>query len=266
MIQIHFAGWFECRLSTDPDPTDEPRGVSGWTFALVGEPDLDRIIRTQPDGTVGREFGPPIGVKVTKVEVDRAETRNHPLLGAPVELLDSPTFEGRNGLASEDQVEPIFPFHIRIAHKGFVVQREFRELSTGDWKFELSAGPSVDFGVLDEAGIGDPDAWLPRRIQQITDALAATDDELKKVQYRARLEQIEARRPNPANPPLFAGMGHRYVLDGPWVTVKRRPGQKKVELPDTGPWLFQGWVGAWDGDTMCGYFKGSLLCSTTPQD
>ena len=58
MIEIHFEGWFECRLATDPDPTDEPRGVSGWTYALAGEPDLDRIIRTQPMGTVSRRFGP----------------------------------------------------------------------------------------------------------------------------------------------------------------------------------------------------------------
>src|SRR5512133_460655 len=45
MLSLHFAGWFQCRLATDPDPADEPRGVSGFTFAYPGEPDLDRVIR-----------------------------------------------------------------------------------------------------------------------------------------------------------------------------------------------------------------------------
>ena len=45
MIRINFGGWAQCRLATDPDPYDEPRGVSGYIRAFVGEPDLDRIIR-----------------------------------------------------------------------------------------------------------------------------------------------------------------------------------------------------------------------------
>lgn len=48
MIMMKFSGWFQCRLATDPDPSDEPRGVSGYMKALPGEPDLDRIIRFQP--------------------------------------------------------------------------------------------------------------------------------------------------------------------------------------------------------------------------
>ena len=48
MLRLRFGGWFQCRLATDPDPADEPRGVSGSIKALPGEPDLDRIIRLQP--------------------------------------------------------------------------------------------------------------------------------------------------------------------------------------------------------------------------
>ena len=33
-------GWFQCRLATDPDPYDEPRGVSGYVHAYLGEPTL----------------------------------------------------------------------------------------------------------------------------------------------------------------------------------------------------------------------------------
>ena len=47
VLQVHFEGYFLCRLTTDPDPTDEPRGVSGYTMALVHEAPLDQVIRTQ---------------------------------------------------------------------------------------------------------------------------------------------------------------------------------------------------------------------------
>ncbi len=47
MLSITFAGWAQCRLPTDPDPYDEPRGVSGYMYAYAGEPDLDRLIRFQ---------------------------------------------------------------------------------------------------------------------------------------------------------------------------------------------------------------------------
>ncbi len=41
-LVVRFRGWCTIRLPTDPDPSDEPRGASGYTFAFSGEPDLDR--------------------------------------------------------------------------------------------------------------------------------------------------------------------------------------------------------------------------------
>ena len=43
-LDVHFEGYFLCRLTTDPDPTDEPRGVSGYTLALAGETNLDNCV------------------------------------------------------------------------------------------------------------------------------------------------------------------------------------------------------------------------------
>ena len=65
-IWLKFNGWFQCRLATDPDPTDEPRGVSGYVRAVAGEPDLDRILRLQPP-VVQRSYCPQVGVKVRAV-------------------------------------------------------------------------------------------------------------------------------------------------------------------------------------------------------
>ena len=75
MLRLSFEGWFQCRLATDPDPPDEVRGVSGWTFAVAGEPDLDRVIRLQPAGTITRSGGPTVGVTVTKAERGRHRTQ-----------------------------------------------------------------------------------------------------------------------------------------------------------------------------------------------
>ena len=49
MLILNFEGYFQMRMATDPDPPDEPRGLSGYTFALAGEPDLDNLLHLQPD-------------------------------------------------------------------------------------------------------------------------------------------------------------------------------------------------------------------------
>jgi hypothetical protein len=92
MIAIRFAGRFQSRLATDPDPTDERRGVSGYIWAVAGEPDLDRIIRFQQP-TVERTYSPKVGVLVTEVVVDGTACADHVLLGASVNLLGGPKFE-----------------------------------------------------------------------------------------------------------------------------------------------------------------------------
>src|SRR4051794_3229551 len=64
-LVLAFEGWCSLRQPTDPDPFDEPRGVSGYSFAFAGEPDLDRVINLQPrPGGVYRSHGPELGVSV----------------------------------------------------------------------------------------------------------------------------------------------------------------------------------------------------------
>lgn len=46
-MQIYFNGFVTVRLSTDPDPSDEARGVSGYTYSVLGEPPLDQMIWSQ---------------------------------------------------------------------------------------------------------------------------------------------------------------------------------------------------------------------------
>jgi hypothetical protein len=123
MLTLNFEGWFQCRLATDPDPSDELRGVSGWTLAVAGEEDLDRVIRLQ-EPVSRRSHGPGVGVVVRIVTVDERHIPGHPLVGGQVELLDGPKFEGRNGIVAEDAAEGIDPFHLRITSGGVTLRRK----------------------------------------------------------------------------------------------------------------------------------------------
>lgn len=255
MIQLSFSGWFQCRLATDPDPTDEPRGVSGSTFALPGEPDLDRIIRTQPAGTTPRVPGPEIGVTVKAVAIDEAKATQHALLGAPVTLLSDAVFEGRNGFASEDTEEPIFPFHIRIEANGIRLEREFRELDTGEWRFQKSNGVERNVAAMRRAGIADPQAYVADRETALQKRLEQTTDPHMRLQLQERLRHLNDEGFGPV--PLFVGLRYRYRLEGPWFKVRDANGSLGGTI-DGSPWLLNAWAGCWDGEALCGFMEGDL--------
>lgn len=101
-LSISFDGYFQCRLATDPDPSNEQRGISGFTYSVAGETLLDPSIwcqakdieaaydkkdpafqdplRTNPQFDIKniREASPDyenynrrgIGIEVNKVEID----------------------------------------------------------------------------------------------------------------------------------------------------------------------------------------------------
>src|SRR5271165_5614653 len=112
-MTIHFEGFWQCRLSTDPDPTLEGRGTSGYTNALPGEGDFERVIRTQLDQIPIAEFRKPFppylpggverpfGVRATKVECAPTEAIAALLEGANLRLQNNPCFELRNQIVGD---------------------------------------------------------------------------------------------------------------------------------------------------------------------
>ncbi|MDF1699465.1 MAG: hypothetical protein P1U56_26670, partial [Saprospiraceae bacterium] len=129
---LFFKGWAQCRLATDPDPDYEPRGVSGYTFALPGEPDMDRIINFQQrKGVVNRSFGPAVGVKVTggyafkttgkegnvTFEAKKEITKGHPLFGAKIDLLGDPKFSSHNSILVYNGYGIVNPFRLEVSTK-----------------------------------------------------------------------------------------------------------------------------------------------------
>jgi hypothetical protein len=258
-VRLHFAGWFQCRLATDPDPCDEPRGVSGYAQALAGEPDLDRIIRLQPDGAVERSHCPRVGVTVRQVVLDGRNVPDHPLLGAAVELLDEAKFEGRNGIVAEDGFEPIVPVHLAIRKGPFRLQRTHLDEETFPYAELQASGvqPGVD-DIAQATGIWDLQAaWEARRVALERD-LQATDDPTTKVALTRRIQMLTAGRLSIF---FFSRMLYAFNLQGT-AHGSDTDGFLPAPPDSRAPWPVDFWLGGWDADAFCGFMKGAVSIET----
>jgi hypothetical protein len=255
MVWLHFAGWFQCRLATDPDPADEPRGVSGYAHAVAGEPDLDRIIRLQPSGTVQRSHTPAVGVSVRAVAVDSRHVPAHPLTGARVDLLESPRFEGRNGIVAEDGLEPIVPFVLEVAHERFRLER--RHADTELFPFDELKAAGVQPGlsaIADETGIYDLAAVWRERGGALERDLAASTDPVEQAALRKRIAVMRN-----AGLARFFGVRMLYGFRLLGAASVADPDGWLPAPPETRqPWPVDFWLGAWDADAFQGYMRGAV--------
>lgn len=140
-LVIDFSGWYQARLATGGDPFDDPRGVSGWQFALPGEPNLDRILRLQPSECFLRDaIHPRIAIGVTVRHADISGMPIDALVGASVELLDEPRFEGHNGVVALDGLEPIVPLRLHIAGGGWSIGGSSADQYVAPYNAQASLG------------------------------------------------------------------------------------------------------------------------------
>lgn len=260
MLVLAFEGWAQCRLATDPDPSDEPRGVSGWTFAVAGEPDLDRIIRFQPPGATQRPFCPDIGVSVRAVARDGAAVGDSPLLGARVMLLDDPVFDGRNGLAHEDQLEPIVPFHIRVEKDGIALDR-LHDDGAGAPAVTLpgQAGPPRPrtAQALGVATRDDMVRYRKARAERIREALRSVTDPTEEAALRKRLEVLGRGPRDITTASLGFALPYTISLAGSPGTVED-PGGALGAIDPRAPWAVRMLVGIYDSDALCTYIDGQI--------
>lgn len=276
-LVLSFGGWCQIRLATDPDPTDEPRGVSGYTFAFGNEPDLDRVLRFQPDpAAVRRPHPDPLGVFVQSAVRTDTNAQIPQLAGATVDLVDEPRLENRNWTLTQPGFEPIVPFHIRIAKDRFRIARDVPlnpqdptqpvwQASAGTLAAQAAAGIVLEPQTVGAAtGIWDPLAEAGTRIQALEEMRAAEHakrrpdpDEL--LILDARLGQLEEARQTQDRRIgvrtmierfTFALAGPARVADpGEWVGAK---------LHTRDEWSIEFWMGGWDADLLCCYVQGAL--------
>ena len=271
VLNVRFRGWFTVRLATDPDPTDEPRGASGWTFAFGHEPDLDRLVRFQPQEDRARlRPGAPWrwGVSVDEgyVASPTGGTRRIGLRGSKVRLFGEPRLEGRNQLLTQPGYEPIIPFDLGIELRGGGLLRRSAPLPSPTYQL------SAEMLALHGASGGDPDPltygactgiWdvaglLAERKQTLTKMLrGATGD--PRARLLGRIAELEIGINNPLDVRAFAHtMVERFsfALGGPSPTIPRRG--VLAGLDPFVAWDLQFLMTGFDADTLGAYVLGLL--------
>lgn len=286
-LVLQFSGWCLMRIPTDPDPTDEPRGASGYTFAFAGEPDLDRLIYLQPPDPKKippREFAPEVGVTVKSAKRcdPDGSTKDVPaLVGAKVDLLDGPMLENRNWTLTLPGYEPIVPFHLQVKTDSL---RIFRDAPVDPdqpdlpiWKVDQSkiiahgaAGMAWEPATVGRGtGIWDAQAFVARRCQQVSDYLQQLEkdhaDPVLIARARGRLAELQFAVQNPGDRRTLAKnfverfyfpmLGKDIHVDGPEADFG---GKLSVDSTLPFAWTVSWWLGAWDPDALCAFMEGSL--------
>lgn len=262
-ISIHFNGWFEARFATDPDPFDHPRGNDGWTFAVEGEPDFDRVIRFHNPVAV-RSRGPAAGVYVREVVKDAQVITGHPLVGAPVELLDDAKFEGHNGLIAGAGREPVFPLHLRIAAGQLVIETTewltFADLTRPAGVRRKGLGvTSVDPALLQSllGGLG-PAAFREQRKADLTNDLAGATGATRRA-LEQRIALIDPATDNIRTNSLTFRVPYSLKVPVANRVFADPQNQFGTGSPSTlKNWTWEWWMGVWDADALCGYIEGAL--------
>lgn len=289
MLILEFEGYFQMRMATDPDPTDEKRGVSGYTFAFAGEPDLDAKIHLQPDeeGVWEREFGPPgtpgprVGVTVRRAKRNGEDAPE--LVGTRIAFVDAQILE-HNGLLVRNDYFIINPFRVRLtdekkkvlldrvdflnpANPHMPENEATAEMLTRRQATTFTANSQV---VADATGLESPAnvALIANRLERrrnLQALLKMTKDPVQRAALESRIYQLDIveqwwnlSQGTPGNRPIDR-RAHQLALqlDGWNIDMNGTIYANTLGADETYPWNIAFWMGGWDGDALCAYVKGT---------
>jgi hypothetical protein len=298
LLEIQFGGYFLCRLATDPDPTNEERGVSGYTMALVGEDELDAVIRTQVTPEFARKnlrepaerMGIRIGVDVTAVTFDG---KPHPqataaLAGAKVHLegknppFDGPTYDSRNNIVGSDDTMSfvVNPFELAIrGEKTSIFAADYLNPADPEqkiWKIEDPAlyvrrlptafSPSST-QVMSILRVFDQFSYFRDRRRYLAERIEALERELvpgcpDPEEIRAKIQAMKTRiyQIEFWGDRVSNKLGFQLTYSHNINGPQRILGLENLggEVDTDHPWPITYWFGGWDGDLLTGYMAGTL--------
>ncbi|HET9821004.1 MAG TPA: hypothetical protein VFQ16_04195 [Burkholderiaceae bacterium] len=299
-LSLGFEGYFACRIATDPDPTDEPRGMSGYTMALAHEDPLDQVIRLQiDDAYLERNAREPmremfrdrrfmLGVKVRSVSVDgQPWAAGAGLINAPLTLnggeapLKGPAFDSRNAVAGNDDAMAfvIYPFNLHVGSDGGKVGLSTQEDLQPLWKFpgpeayndrlswvEVGAAEvSEAVGVYDTYGyFRDRRRTLAKLIAEAEQALARGEGDPAALEARIQGWKSRTQQLEFWGDRVISKMATRCLWRWTIKGKKTFFGDIGGTVDTTQPWPIEFWMGGWDGDLLIGYMKGTLKLPFTP--
>jgi hypothetical protein len=298
LLEIQFQGYFLCRLATDPDPTNEERGVSGYTMSLLDEDPLDQVIRTQitPEYAArnlrepAERQGIRVGVDVYNVLFDGKpfDRGLQVLQGAKLffegadDPFPGPIFDSRNNIVgSDDNMSFVInPFELAIRNDK-VDLKAIDYLNPADprqkiWQIEDpstytsrlptafasgSTQASASIQVFDIYGyFRDRRRWLGDRIKELEKALAEGKGDPAAIE--AKIQGLTTRIYQ------IEFWGDRFATKLQFQLTyslningpQTFTGQEHLggEVDTTHPWPVTFWLGGWDGDLLTGFMQGSL--------
>jgi len=288
MLILDFEGYFQMRMATDPDPTDELRGVSGYTFAFAGEPDLDHKVHLQRDepGVWERDFGPgggpKVGVTVTKAQRNGDDAEE--LVGARIAFVDAAIVE-HNGLLVRNDYFIINPFRVTLTSGKTVMLDRVDNLNPADPNMPeneatspmLQRRQATKFTSNSEEvakATGLPNAANVTLIQNRLDrkrsleALLLTTpkkDAIKQAELESRIIELgiveqwwNLTQGTPGNRPIDRRAAQLALQLSGWnVDMNGAIDANLLAADERYPWNISFWMGGWDGDAMCGYVRGT---------
>ncbi len=276
MLNIQFEGYFQCRFATDPDPTDDPRGISGPTFAGPGEPNFDRIIRLNDFQHIRYPRKQEDGVKVNQVLVNQTAVPDHPLIGGAVNLLGYPQFHQRNLIINEVPLETLIdPFHLQISGNDITIDRvDLLDVTHPEYNYSnIFLDPTllkrrlntfvIQSPIVAEAtGIMNYEAYRKQRAVELQHLLEKTTDPTERASLEKRINFIHKDATHTglmiASTQFLGLMGeYTFAMNGP-ATVSDPCNELGGEVGFSQPWPLNFWMGGYDVDTMFGYMKGTL--------
>jgi hypothetical protein len=302
LLEINFQGYFLCRIATDPDPTNEERGVSGYTMALVQEDPLDQVIRTQvtPEfaGMNLREpaerMGIRIGVDVNSVLFDgKPYDKGTALLkGAKVflegrdEPFPGPIFDSRNNIVGSDDnmAFVVNPFELAIRNEKISI-RAVDYLNPADpgqkiWQMDPAIYarrfPTFTSGsqaAQEAIRVFDWYAYFRDRRRFLAERIAELERQLQEgkgdpADLEARIQGMKTRIyqiefwGDRFTNKLAFQLTYSFNVNGP----QSFEGQELLggTVDTSNPWPVTFWFGAWDGDLLTGWMQGTLAVPFLP--
>jgi hypothetical protein len=293
-LYLAFEGYFQMRMATDPDPPDEPRGLSGYTFALAGEPDLDGLLHLQPDeeGVCERRFGvtsqpsdPRVGVTVRQAQwfdEKKLVYKDAPeYLGARISFVNARLVE-RNGVVIRNDLFAIDPLRVQVRKKrgSLVLDREDL-LDPDNPGLPIVQANSAMLDRRQPQGFtsnsvevakatGLPDASnatciANRRVRQrnLEALLKRTRSPVERAALETRISQLNILRQwwnlSEKGKPIDR-RAHQLTLQAyGWdIDINGPVRANKIGADENATWLLSFWLGGWDGDALTAYISGYL--------
>ena len=252
-VVISFDGIFQCRLPTDPDPSDHKRGNKGWTFAHTGEPDLDRIIRFN-NPVSPRVCAASVGVRITSVELD-GRSVSDALKEKLVDLGPKSLFAGERGGPGREPIDN-FEFHIRGV-ADYLAGKAARA-PEGQGVRTLTTTEQRDLKVFDWKD------WKKRRLDCLERSRKATSG-LSATALKERIDKIKQLMTEDIG---IRGQVLKYFVDYPIRInrgVKLDPQDSDVvrRLKSAGAYDFTGNLRfySFDADGLVGRVRGFIACN-----